>query len=218
MRIGTTEATIRKSSVTNTMGRRYSGISSNTAKTDKSGWMTSDGSILQHLVETEAGKKKGQPTEETTASTPGDRSEARKVYEAAVNGSKGIISSIRTAPKVPYGYLAKDGVITYNGVAFTCDEKTNSICLGDMTDRKQVINIPLSGGGHLKVNRANIGQLSKAIGMFSPEDVNLILRAIHLDNKLQSVQNEMEDLEAGVGEEIASDSDAVEADGKAEEN
>ncbi len=89
-------------------------------------------------------------------------------------------------------------------MAFICDEKTNSICLGDVSDPKKTINIPLSGGGHLKVNRGEIGQLSKAIGMFSPEDVNRILRAIHLDTKLQSVQKEMEDLEESVGEEITS--------------
>ena len=105
---------------------------------------------------------------------------------------------------MPYGYLAKDGVITYNGVVFVCDERTNSICLGDMSDSRQVINVTLSGGGHLRVNRANIGDLSKAIGMFSPEDVNLILRAIHQDTKVQSMQKEIEDLENSVGERIAS--------------
>lgn len=132
---------------------------------------------------------------------------------------KQLINTIRSAaPKVPYGYLAKDGVITYNGVQFSCDEKTNSICLGDMTDPKKVINIPLSGGGHLKVNRDNLGQLSKAIGMFSPEDVNLILRAIHLDTKLQSVQKEVEDLEAGVGEQITEGNGAAETEKVTEEN
>ncbi|MDE6517540.1 MAG: hypothetical protein K2L18_06815, partial [Acetatifactor sp.] len=146
----------------NSRGRRLSGSRSNITKADNPGWTASGVSTLQRLVEMEARKKKGQLTEETTENTPGDRSEAGKVYEAALNSSKGAISSIRTAPKVPYGYLAKDGVITYNGVTFTCDEKTNSICLGDMTDKKQVINIPLSGGGHLKVNRQNLGQLSKA--------------------------------------------------------
>ncbi len=34
--------------------------------------------------------------------------------------------------------------------------------------------------------------------------MNRILRAIHLDTKLQSVQKEMEDLEESVGEEITS--------------
>lgn len=213
-----TAESIKESSSAGTglRSRRFSGSSA--ARAGSADWMASGGNMLQRLVEMEAGKRKEQLTDETTEEAPRDRSEAAKIYEAALKGSKDPISNIRTAPKVPYGYLAKDKVITYNGVEFVCDEKTNSICLGDMTDPKQVLNIPLSGGGHLKVNRANIGQLSKAIGMFSPEDVNLILRAIHLDTKVQSVQNEVENLEAGVGEEIASGGDAAETDMKTEKN
>lgn len=134
----------------------------------------------------------------------GDRAEATRVYEAVTAG-KDPLEGLRQAAKVPYGYLAKDGVIEYNGICFICDEKTNSICLGDMTDETKVLNIPLSGGGCLKVNRANLGDLSKAIGMFSPEDVNRILRAIAQDTKIQSMKNELEDMEASVGEELRSD-------------
>lgn len=171
-------------------------------RADNSGWLESCGSLFQKqpLDEEQTDHISGGTGHEKT----GDRSDVHKIYEAAIQGSKTPITSLKTAPKVPYGYLAKDGVITYNGVAFICDEKTNSICLGDVSDPKKTINIPLSGGGHLKVNRGEIGQLSKAIGMFSPEDVNRILRAIHLDTKLQSVQKEMEDLEESVGEEITS--------------
>lgn len=171
-------------------------------RADNSGWLESCGSLFQKqpLDEEQTDHISGGTGHEKT----GDRSDVHKIYEAALQGSKTPITSLKTAPKVPYGYLAKDGVITYNGVAFICDEKTNSICLGDVSDPKKTINIPLSGGGHLKVNRGEIGQLSKAIGMFSPEDVNRILRAIHLDTKLQSVQKEMEDLEDSVGEEITS--------------
>lgn len=171
-------------------------------RADNSGWLESCGSLFQKqpLDEEQTDHISGGTGHEKT----GDRSDVHKIYEAALQGSKMPITSLKTAPKVPYGYLAKDGVITYNGVAFICDEKTNSICLGDVSDPKKTINIPLSGGGHLKVNRGEIGQLSKAIGMFSPEDVNRILRAIHLDTKLQSVQKEMEDLEDSVGEEITS--------------
>ena len=171
-------------------------------RADNSGWLESCGSLFQKqpLDEGQTDHISGGTGHEKT----GDRSDVHKIYEAALQGSKTPITSLKTAPKVPYGYLAKDGVITYNGVAFICDEKTNSICLGDVSDPKKTINIPLSGGGHLKVNRGEIGQLSKAIGMFSPEDVNRILRAIHLDTKLQSVQKEMEDLEDSVGEEITS--------------
>lgn len=150
--------------------------------------------------------------EEAVGEADADRSEAVKVYEAAFKGGENPIKNLVSAPKVPYGHLAKDGVIIYNGVLFTCDERSNSICLGDVTDPKKVINITLSGGGHLKVNRDNLEQLGKAIGMFSPEDVNLIMRAIHQDTKVQSMQKEIEDLEAAVGEQITSGNDSAETD------
>lgn len=171
-------------------------------RADNSGWLESCGSLLQKQSRDE--EQSDHISGGTGHEKTGGRSDTLKIYEAALQGSKTPITSLKTAPKVPYGHLAKDGVITYNGVAFICNEKTNSICLGDVSDPKKTINIPLSGGGHLKVNRGEIGQLSKAIGMFSPEDVNRILRAIHLDTKLQSVQKEMEDLEESVGEEITS--------------
>lgn len=129
----------------------------------------------------------------------GKRSEAYKIFEAASAGKDNPISNFRVASKVPYGYLAKDGVITYNGVTFVCDEKTNSICLGNMDDKRQVITVTLSGGGHLKVNRNNIGDLSKAVGMFSPKDMNLIMRAIAQDTKIQSVKKEIDDMENSIG-------------------
>lgn len=133
---------------------------------------------------------------------PAQRPEAAAIYEAAVAGRDNPIENMRKPSKVPYGHMAKDGVIEYNGVCFVCDEKTNSICLGDVTDPKKVLNIPLSGGGHLKVNRDSLGLLSKAIGMFSPEDVNRILRAIAQDTKIQSMKNEIEDIENSVGENL----------------
>lgn len=120
-------------------------------RADNSGWLESCGSLFQKqpLDEEQTDHISGGTGHEKT----GDRSDVHKIYEAALQGSKTPITSLKTAPKVPYGYLAKDGVITYNGVAFICDEKTNSICLGDVSDPKKTINIPLSGGGHLKVNR-----------------------------------------------------------------
>lgn len=138
-------------------------------------------------------------TAETEKAGSGRRSEASKIYEAATAGKANPISAFRSAPKVPYGHLAKDGVITYNGVTFVCDERTNSICLGNMEDKSQVITVTLSGGGHLKVNRKNIGELSRAAGMFSPEDLNLIMRAIAQDTKIQSVKKEIDDMENSIG-------------------
>ena len=99
---------------------------------------------------------------------------------------------------VPYGYLAKNGVIEYNGVIFVCDEIHNAICLGDMTDESNVLSIPLSEGGCLKVNRDNISDLAKAISMFSPEDIKRIMEAIATDAKCQQMQQEMDETQNSV--------------------
>ena len=79
-------------------------------------------------------------------------------------------------------------------------ERSNSITLGDVSDAKKVINIPLVGGGCLKVNRENLGDLSKAIGMFSPEDVKRIMQAITTDAKLQQMKEEIEEDKASIGD------------------
>jgi len=94
---------------------------------------------------------------------------------------------------VPYGYLAKNGVIEYKGVIFVCDEIHNAICLGDMTEESEVLSIPLTEGGCLKVNRDNISDLAKAISMFSSEDIKRIMEAIATDAKCQQMQQEMDE-------------------------
>lgn len=104
--------------------------------------------------------------------------------------------------KVPYSHLAKDGVIEYNGVIFVCDEVNQAICLGDMNDRKNVISIELENGGRLMVNRNNFSELQNAITMFSPEDINRILRAIADDQKAQKELLEIEEMENSIGDDI----------------
>lgn len=102
----------------------------------------------------------------------------------------------------PYSYLAnEDGVIEYNGVIFTLDNERKWLCLGniDLNHMEQVIRIPLSEGGCLMVNRDSVGDLAKAIGMFSPEDINRILRALKLDGKIQQMKHEIEEMEDGIG-------------------
>lgn len=182
--------------------RRIADGNAGTVSYGNTAWMVL-GSRIQERTEQES--EDSISGEEGGEAVSAGRSEAEKIYEAAVAGKSNPISSAMKAPKVPYGRLAKDGVIIYNGVCFVCDELTNSICLGDMTDKKNVLNIPLSGGGHLKVNRNSIGLLSKAAGMFSPEDLNLIMRAIAQDKKLQDMQNEIEDQKANVGNELSSE-------------
>lgn len=124
--------------------------------------------------------------------------------DSSLKGEKKIRSREIPVPekKVPYEELAKDGVIIYNGVAFVCDYQRKAICLGDMSDPKKVLSIPLSGGGTLRVNKDNIGALSDAIGMFSPEDVNRIMRAIAQEAQRQRKLQEIEDEKAGIGERI----------------
>ncbi len=114
----------------------------------------------------------------------------------------------------PYGYLANGtGIIEYNGVVFTCDDYNRQLCLGDMSKPEKVIRIPMSEGGCLLVNRDNIGDLQKAIGMFSPEDINLIMRALRLDAKIQEMEKEIEEMEDGIGKSTEEEhaADAVSA-------
>lgn len=123
--------------------------------------------------------------------------EAQKIYEAAAAGKTNPVENLREKAKVPYEHLAKDGMIEYNGVVFVCDETTNSICLGDVSDKENTLVIPLENGGCLKVNRDNLDELQNAIGMFSPEDINRILRAIAQDNRVREKMQEVEETKNG---------------------
>lgn len=104
-------------------------------------------------------------------------------------------------PSCPYESLAKNGVIHYKRVAFVCDIERNAICLGDMSNKADVLTIPLEGGGSLMVNRNSIGMLAKAITMFSPEDMNRIMRAIADDNKVQEMQQEIDEDTNSIGDD-----------------
>lgn len=96
---------------------------------------------------------------------------------------------------VPYSARMKGGMIVYHGVTFQCNPKESSITLGDMSNPKDVIMIPLSGGGVLKVNYNNLDELAQALGMFSAEDLGNILRAVATFQKARSVEMEIEEEE-----------------------
>ncbi len=115
------------------------------------------------------------------------------------DGENSLYMRMHNDGKVPYSYLAKNGIIDYKGVIFTCDEEHSALCLGDMSDADKVIAIPLSGGGVLKVNRDSLGDLSKAIDMFSPEDINRIMRAIAQDSKIQQIRYKLEEDKNSIG-------------------
>ena len=60
------------------------------------------------------------------------------------------------------------------------------------------------------LNVDNLDELAKAIGMFSPDDANRIMRAIHQDTKAKQVQAEIEDEENRIGEEIEQNANRIE--------
>ncbi len=128
-----------------------------------------------------------------------ERTAHEKLYDKTVSDSRKDFFSFlvnKEAEKIrcPYSYLAKDGIIEYNGVIFVCDALTNSICLGNMDDTKHVLNIRLKSGGYLKLNTNNIDEFSKAASMFTPEDLKVIMDAIaqynHCQRKLEEIENE----------------------------
>lgn len=103
----------------------------------------------------------------------------------------------------PYSALAQDGVIDYNGVCFVGDAKSNSLCLGDMSDYRKILNIQLSDGGLLKVNTDNLEDLRKSIGLFSTRDQALILKAICAYHHQKGVENSKEFLKSSELNQIA---------------
>lgn len=104
----------------------------------------------------------------------------------------------------PYAEMIdpETGVISYNGVVFVPDSQKNAICLGDMSNEDNILTIPLSKGGSLRVNRNNIDQLGKAIDMFSPEDIRRIMEAISLDAKVQKEKAEIEESKFEIGRKM----------------
>lgn len=100
--------------------------------------------------------------------------------------------------RAPYSLMAdENGIVNYKGVEFRCDYENNRLCLGDVSNPKNCITVGLEKGGCLVFNRENIDDLVKAIGMFSPEDINRIMRAIAQDAKLRQVQLQIEDETSG---------------------
>ncbi|MCR4619060.1 MAG: hypothetical protein K5669_12845 [Lachnospiraceae bacterium] len=134
----------------------------------------------------------------------------KKQSEAVSEFHKETGAFLRSEPELdcPYNYLAKDGVIEYNGVIFVCDYRHNAINLGDVSDPKKVLRIGLPSGGSLNVNINNLDSISFAAGMFSSEDLNAIMRAIHEYNHCKRKLEEIEEDESKTVEENAKGSSA----------
>ena len=108
------------------------------------------------------------------------------------------VSTCGLVPRI-YELADENGIIEYKGTVFVCDDEHGALCLGDMSDESNVLSIPLAGGGTLKVNRNNKADLARAIGMFKPEDVRRIMVALAQDNKVQEMENEIEDEKNSIG-------------------
>ncbi|RKM56249.1 hypothetical protein D6853_05500 [Butyrivibrio sp. X503] len=125
-----------------------------------------------------------------------------------------------TEKKCPYSFLAKDGVIQYNGVTFVCDYNQNAITLGNMYEKDKVLRIALPSGGSLHVNIDKIDDLARAADMFTPEDLNAIMRAIHEYNHCTRKRLEIEEEKVEEPAEAAAESETpdVEKDIEEDEN
>lgn len=147
--------------------------------------ITTNGKITSYFSKRETAGAETPSTAESFESliTAGTKIEAsEKTMPAFING----------AGKAPYMDLADaSGLITYNGVTFQCDNRNNALCLGDMSDESQVLTIPLSGGGSLKVNVNSLDGLGRAIGMFTPADQKRIMDALAIYAKVKNKQDEM---------------------------
>lgn len=147
---------------------------------------------LADFLEKTHDKVKNQPDSQTEDVTTTERTKETAVHTPfdKFDGKK----------HAPYYELAdENGIIEYKGTVFVCDDEHGALCLGDMSDESNVLSIPLAGGGTLKVNRNNKADLARAIGMFKPEDVRRIMVALAQDNKVQEMENEIEDEKNSIG-------------------
>lgn len=161
---------------------------------------TSGSDTFEHQILSQELKEIGMVNQEEYLACAG-RLQATLKSDRSCMDSDVMSKRVETEKKAPYAYLADEGnMIVYNGVAFYCDNEHRALCLGDMSDEDNVLTIPLSEGGCLKVNRNNISDLSRAISMFSPEDVNRILSAIEQDKVCTNRMLEIDEMKNSIGE------------------
>ena len=110
----------------------------------------------------------------------------------------------------PYEELAdEDGIIEYNGAIYRIDKDNHRITLGDVSDKTNCMYITLSGGGTLVVNMDNLTDLRNSIGMFSPEDRGIILRAIATMKYKESFVKDLENQRAETVNDLKKDDERL---------
>lgn len=157
--------------------------------------------LRERIAKLKAKELLSSDTEKTALANASDEEDEEEEVEEVKAPARGRdFKRLLEGKKAPYSYLAdENGMIDYKGVTFFCDYEKNQITLGDMSDKNNVITVPLSGGGFLKVHRNNIDDLVKAIDMFSPQDMTRILQAIAQDKKVREMQQEIDDMVNGIG-------------------
>lgn len=143
--------------------------------------------------------KNGMQTE-TTASENGRMLRAGKSVEEKKGFQDTIVEQIKGKKHAPYDYLAVDGCINYNGVTFVCDAEKNQLCLGVVSDPHKCLIVSLEDGGTLMVNQDHIGDLGRAITMFTPEDQKRIMYAVSMYKKAKEMEEEIADDMASIGD------------------
>ncbi len=165
-----------------------------------------------------AGKNKDQ--NEMTALENGRKQGTERTVEEKKEFQDRLIKQIKGEKHAPYDYLATDGCINYNGVTFFCDTEKNQLCLGVVSDPHKCLMVSLENGGTLMVNQDCIGDLGRAITMFTPEDQKRIMYAVSMYKKAKELEQEIEDDKAGIGDSAEASMDEksgdVEVDGIAD--
>ncbi len=130
--------------------------------------------------------------------------ETKSETDSAVEEKKAfqdkLVKQIKGEKHAPYDYLATDGCINYNGVTFICDTENNRLCLGNVSDPHQCLIVSLEDGGTLMVDQDCIGDLGRAITMFTPEDQKRIMYAVSMYKKAKEMEEEIEEDTAGIGD------------------
>lgn len=165
-----------------------------------------------------AGKNKDQ---NETAALENERKQGTgRTVEEKKEFQDRLMKQIKGEKHAPYDYLATDGCINYNGVTFFCDTEKNQLCLGDVSDPHKCLMVSLENGGTLMVNQDCIGDLGKAITMFTPEDQKRIMYAVSMYKKAKELEQEIEDDTESIGDsaEASMDEKSVEVDGAVDIN
>ncbi|NLG02405.1 MAG: hypothetical protein GX567_00995 [Clostridia bacterium] len=102
----------------------------------------------------------------------------------------------------------KTGMAIYHGIPISFDFEHSVMTVGDMSPGEDIIHVgKLSNGYAFSFNRDNIGDISKMLDLFSPEDINKIMEAITTDNIAKSMEQEIDEDKADAAKKLSSETE-----------